>query len=789
MKHLRSINIVIIILFPLILNAQKYTINGFVQDAASGEKLIGASVFDSNSGLGTTSNEYGFYSLTLTAGQIDFGVSYVGYTSYIESIELNEDMQIIVDLDPSIELEEVIVTTNRPRDIVKSSQMSTITLSPKQIKALPVFLGEADVFKALQLMPGVQSGTEGTSGMYVRGGGPDQNLILLDGVSIYNADHLFGFFSVFNPDAISNVTLTKGGFPARYGGRLSSVVDIRLKEGNMKEFSGSGSIGIISSRILLEGPIVKDKTSFLISARRTYLDILVRPVIRAVNNANGDNGTAGYYFYDANLKINHKFSNKDRIFLSAYSGRDKVTMRNEYDYINDDSIYTEQSDYGLYWGNVTSVLRWNHIYGNKFFSNVSLIYSNFKFDVFENFYSYVNDRKVSAYEFEYYSGIEDLGGIIDFDYYPNPNHSIKFGGKYLYHNFKPGVTAFSSTYETDSINMEFGNEIVNSSEFYIYAEDNIKIGKRLLVNLGLHYSAFLVQDEFYNSLQPRISSRFLITDNLSIKAAFTRMEQYIHLLTNSTIGLPTDIWLPTTKDIPPQESYQTAIGAAYNLNDEWSITIEGFYKTMSNLIEYKEGASFFEIGEDWENKVEIGDGLSYGAEFLVRRDAGKLTGWIGYTLAKTDRFFENQNDGEPFPYTYDRRHDISIVAMYKFSDRTDISATWVYGTGKALTLGVARYASFQEGGAHPFYYDYWREVEYYNGKNGFREPAYHRLDVALNRHKKKDWGEQTWSFGLYNAYNHLNPFYLYFGHENNSRVLKQVSIFPIIPSVSYAFNF
>jgi len=784
--------LIILLSNQLVAQKNRHTISGYIQDRTSGEKMIGASVYDAISGMGTTSNEYGFFSLTLQNGDVSFVVSFVGYTDYTENINLREDYEIVVELNPSLELEEVIVTTNRPQDVVKSSQMSTIEISPRQIKAMPSFLGESDVLKALQLMPGVQSGTEGTSGMYVRGGGPDQNLILLDGVPIYNADHLFGFFSVFNPDAISNVTLIKGGFPAHYGGRLSSVIDIRLKEGNLKEFKGSGSVGIISSRLMLEGPLIKDKTSFMISGRRTYADILARPVIRLINNQTGNKGTAGYFFYDANVKINHKFSNKDRIFLSAYSGRDKLMVKDEYEYLYNDTLQTEKTDYGLYWGNLTSVLRWNHTYGNKFFSNLSVLYSNYKFDVYESYETYKESRLTTRYQFDYFSGIEDYGAILDFDYHPDPRHSIKFGGKYLYHQFKPGVLAYQSTEELDSLDIEFGNEIINAQEFYIYVEDKMNIGNRLLVNLGVHYSAFMVQDQYYQSLQPRISSRFLITDNFSVKAALTRMQQYIHLLTNATIGLPTDLWLPTTSRIPPEQSWQGALGFAYNLNNEWSFTLEGFYKNMQNLIEYKEGSSFLEVNTEWEDKVEIGDGWAYGAEFFARRDIGKLTGWIGYTLAWSNRQFLTLNDGLVFPYTYDRRHDVSVVAMYKFNERTDISATWVYGTGKAVTLGVARYAPDHWANLPQDYFGYgdWDEIEYYNGKNGFREPSYHRLDFSFNRHKKKDWGEQTWSFGAYNIYNRQNPFYLYFGYDNNNtRQLRQVSLFPIIPSISYSFSF
>ncbi|MCK4746547.1 MAG: TonB-dependent receptor plug domain-containing protein, partial [Bacteroidales bacterium] len=385
---------------------QRFTISGYVEDGSTGEKLIAASVYDTINGLGTTTNEYGFYSLTLDAGEVELSASFVGYGMFRNTLNLGDHKRVNIVLDPNLELEEVTITTNRPRDVVESSEMSTARISVHEIKSLPVLLGEADILKTLQLLPGVQSGTEGTSGIYVRGGGPDQNLILLDGVPVYNADHLFGFFSVFNPDAISSIKLTKGGFPAHYGGRLSSVIDIRMKEGNMKEFSGAGSIGLISSKLMLEGPIVKDRTSFIITGRRTYIDILARPVIRAVNRATGDDVVAGYYFYDANLKINHKFSDRDRIYMSAYTGKDKTYALYEDAWAYGDSVYTDKGEFGLYWGNTTTVLRWNHVYGNKLFSNLSAFYSRYKFDVFEKYTSYVNDIKSEEYTFDYFSGIE-----------------------------------------------------------------------------------------------------------------------------------------------------------------------------------------------------------------------------------------------------------------------------------------------------------------------------------------------------------------------------------------------
>lgn len=773
--------------------AQKHTISGYVQDMRSGEKVISANVYDLRTKQGTTTNDYGFFSLTLDSDTIDLSVSFVGYAVFSSTFFLDKDVSLNIELDPSIQLAEVTITDKKSEQMVQSTQMSMVEMPVQQIKALPVLLGEADVLKSLQLMPGVQSGSEGSSGLYVRGGGPDQNLILLDGVPVYNASHLFGFFSVFNADAISSVKLIKGGFPARYGGRLSSVIDIRMKEGNMKEYHGEGSIGNVSAKFTFEGPIIKDKTSFIVSARRTYIDVLAAPIIQAINNSfgTGEKMRAGYFFYDANAKINHKFSEKDRLYLSFYSGKDNAYTTTEQKYVYDDTTNTEKVAFDLYWGNLTSSLRWNHVFTNKLFSNVTAVYSKYQF-VTENSYKTIRgDYTQSDFMFNYSSGIENIGGTIDFDYRPLPAHNIKFGANYLYHTFKPGVTSINVSDGGQNISQEFGQNNIYANEFYAYAEDSWNISGIFKVNLGIHYSGFAVQQRYYDSFQPRASLRVLLNDKMSIKAAYSHMNQYIHLLTNSTIGLPTDLWLPSTDSVLPESSKQAAIGFAYNIDNNWDLTVEGFYKTMDNLIEYKEGASFLQLSNGWESKIEMGSGYSYGAEILLRRNFGKLTGWVGYTLSWSWRDFENINFGEPFPYKYDRRHDISVVAFYEVNDNIDFGFTWVYGTGNAVTLGVARYASaFQYFGYDDGYYEpYWNEIEYYNGRNSYRMPAYHRLDFSANFHKDKKWGKRTWSVGLYNAYSRQNPFYLYFGYQNNARVLKQVSLFPIIPSVRYAFKF
>ena len=789
MKKTTSIAI-LILLMVVSATAQRHTISGYVIDKSSGEKLYSANIYDMRTKQGTISNEYGFFSLSLKSDSVDLMVSFVGYTTYNLKFYLDRDLQMSIKLDPAYQLAEVTITDHKADQVVKDVQMSVIEMPVNQIKKLPVFMGEADVMKTLQLMPGVQSGSEGSSGLYVRGGGPDQNLILLDGVPVYNADHLFGFFSVFNPDAISNVTLIKGGFPAPYGGRLSSVVDIRLKEGNQRKYTGEASIGTVASKFVFEGPIFKDKTSFIVSARRTYIDVLAAPIIAAINRAAGSSSKlrAGYYFYDANIKLNHTFSEKDRIFVSAYLGRDKAYVKDKDEYIDLDTINTVTNNTGLYWGNITTAFRWNHVFSKRLFANTTLMFSDYKFDTFMEYGEERGDRTIASYKYDYFSGITDMGGKLDFNYYPTPRHEIRFGGNYLYHTFKPGVSTYKQSVDTLSLNQTFGNNPIYANEYDAYLDDNISISGRLKADIGVHYSGFIVKDEWYHSWQPRLSLRYLASETFSVKAAFTTMEQYIHLLTNSTIGLPTDLWLPSTDSIHPQKSMQGAIGFAYNYKDKWDFTLEGFYKTMDNLLEYKEGASFFDIGQDWESKIETGRGWSYGVEFLARKNIGKFTGWIGYTLAWSWRQFDNLNFGEPFPYKYDRRHDVSVVILYQLNENIDFGATWVYGTGNAITLGVARYediGSFFEG----MYY-YTGEIEHYNGRNSYRSPAYHRLDVSANFHKKNKLGERTWSVGLYNAYSRQNPFYLYFGYNNyGQRVLKQVSLFPIIPSVRYSLKF
>jgi len=755
-------------------SAQNMTVSGYVEDAGSKERLIGVNVFIPGTTYGTTTNTFGFFSLSVPSDKYLLQVSYIGYLSLRDSIDLTEknlkrNYQLSIN---SEELEEVTVTADELP--AEQAQMSTINLPVQDIKNIPAFMGEVDIIKTLQLLPGVQSGNEGTTGFYVRGGSPDQNLILLDGVPVYNASHLFGFFSVFNADAIKNVQLTKGGFPARFGGRLSSVLEIDMKEGNMKEFHGEGSVGLIASKLTLEGPIVKDKTSFIVSGRRTYYDLIVRPFLP-------EDVDAGYYFGDFNAKINHIFSRKDRLYLSYYGGKDKFFNRE--DYLGEG--YFESR---LQWGNNTGSLRWNHLYNDKLFSNLTATFTEYEFRVGSE-----EEFDGDKYGQDYYSRIRDYGARMDYEYIHNTRHSLRFGGSYTYHIFRPGVFQFEGEEDGEDLDSTLNlSDPIYSHDMYAYVEDDWNISQRWRASYGLHYSAYYVGTQFYNSLQPRISARYLIDDAWSVKGSFATMTQYIHLLSNTGIGLPTDLWVSSTDQVAPSNSQQIALGTTRNFKGStWEVSGEVYYKWMDNLIEYKEGASFFN-SSDWQNAIEQeGKGKAYGLELLVRKNKGKTTGWIGYTLAWTKRQFENLNEGREFPYRYDRRHDISIVLNHKVTKNIDIGATWVYGTGIAFTAPLSQYSSgFGNNDFNPFT-DGGNVITRYSDRNAFRFPSYHRMDVGINFHKKTRWGERTINLSAYNAYNRQNPFFIYIYEDffTRDKEVRQVSLFPIIPSISYIFKF
>ncbi|HTE29739.1 MAG TPA: TonB-dependent receptor [Chryseolinea sp.] len=767
-------------------HAQEFTINGTVRDDLSGESLIGATIFNPRSHQGATTNNYGLYSLTQTRDSVTLHISYVGYKPSSIKFLLTKDTTLNIGLSNGTLLQEIVIQETATDKIQESSRMGTIDVPIEQIKALPAFMGEVDVLKVLQLLPGVQAGSEGSSGLYVRGGGPDQNLILLDGVPVYNASHLFGFFSVFNADAINRVELVKGGFPARYGGRLSSVIDITMKEGDSKKIRAEGSIGLVASRLTVEGPVgKKNNTTFIVSGRRTYIDVLASPLIRL--STKGDE-RAGYYFYDFNAKINQRINEKNRVFLSLYAGNDKAHADSRYSDNFESQSYDSEDNLGLRWGNMTTALRWNSIINKKLFSNVSATYSRYKFEVSADSRETTTEGDSATTDFfksKYVSGIRDFALKADLEYLPSPNHYIRFGAQVADHLFSPGVLNYRSTDVADST---FGSFEKKTHEFLLYLEDDFLITPSLKVNAGLHASGWLVDGKMYSSLQPRVSARYLLSPQFSLKASYAKMSQFIHLLSNAGIGLPTDLWVPATAKVGPENSYLTSVGAAYNLNNQYEFSVEGYYKNMKGLIEYKDGADYLNIENDWQTKVEIGKGNSYGLEFFLQKKTGKFSGWIGYTLSWTNRTFDNINEGKTFPYRYDRRHDIKIAAIYEVKKNNQFSLTWVYGTGAAVSLPQSHYQQIQPM-LYPSAFDD-ASIDYYGGRNSFRMRAYHRLDLSFTTTKKMKWGERSWSFGVYNAYNRKNPFFI--GRTDSGfgqMKFVQYSLFPIIPSISYRFKF
>ena len=775
----------------------KVTVSGYVSDETSGERLIGATVFDQRSRKGTVTNTYGFYSLTLNADSLSLVCSYVGYQPKGYALVPDEDrVTLNFKLSENNTLREVVVSAERYERIEERAQMSRIDVPIEQIKRAPALLGEKDVLKALQLLPGVSGGGEGQSGIYVRGGGPDQNLILLDGVPVYNASHLFGFFSVFNTDAIKDVSLIKGGFPARYGGRLSSVIEINLKEGNDQSFHGEGSIGLVASRLTLEGPIVREKASFIVSARRTYIDILARPIIKSALAEEGSSGTLGYFFDDINAKVNYRLSDKDRLYLSFYTGRDKfyfdVTERWG-DQYNRNNTSRFKNDLG--WGNITSALRWNRVIGPRLFANTTLTYSRFNFRtgaLGEDRYS-GPPPTTSFFDINYLSGIEDWAAKVDFDFMPSPAHTVKFGASAIYHTFNPGRfrTSFKDEDSLKPTVFNIDQKQVIGGEYALYIEDDWKISDRLRVNAGLHGAGFSVSERTYFSLQPRLNARYMLPGAWALKGAFSTMQQNIHLLTNETIGLPFDLWLPSTALIKPQRSWQAAMGIAKTLGQDYEFSVEAYYKDMQNVITFRDGASLFQFS-NWEGRIEQGRGEAYGAEFFVQKKTGRFTGWVGYTLSWTWRQFKEANLGNRYPYRYDRRHDFEIMGAYQVNDRISLSAAWVFATGNVVTLASSKILNGS-------FYEYQNVIPVAGERNNFRMRPYHRLDFSADFSKKKKRHTRTWSFGAYNAYSRANPFFLYLSEEygqlpdgsygRTGERLRQTSLFPVIPYFAYSFKF
>lgn len=776
---------------------QKFTLSGYITDAVSGETLIGANVICLETQTGASTNAYGFFSFTQSSGEVVLRFSYIGYKTVQKTVTLDRNVELNVKLEPQGQLDEIVVLGERSETGLNAVQMGAMDVPLAIIKSTPALLGEADVMKTIQMLPGVQSGTEGMAGIHVRGGGPDENLILLDGVPLYNVDHMFGFFSVFTPESVKKVSLYKGSFPARFGGRLSSVIDVRTNDGDMRNYHGMLGIGLISSKFQFEGPIKKDKTSFNISGRRSYLDLVAKPFMPKDDQF-------AYYFYDFNAKLNHRFSDRSRLFLSFYNGRDQMSSV----FKDEGSDYFSEDKMKLKWGNLSSSLRWNYQITPKLFSNTTLAYTQYRFkaDTKTKDKTFQHNME-NSYGSEYNSGINDLAANFDFDYHPSPAHQVKFGAGFLYHQFKPEVQS-SRVYNkedgvvVDTTFLSHGNSLLHAHELALYAEDNITLSERLSVNAGLHISAFNIQGKNYASIQPRLSARLKANDDLSFKAAYTQMSQYIHLLTSYTITMPTDLWVPATKHIKPMRAAQYSAGAYYAGFKGWELSAEAYYKDMNNVLEYKDGASFMGNSYNWEDKVEMGKGRSYGLELMLQKTAGNTTGWIAYTLAKSERRFDKGgiNDGEWFPYRYDRRHHINLTLSHKFSDKIDIGASWEFYTGGTTTLAEEQTFIIRPDYNPMGYYNSstnFSEASYIKQRNNYRMPSSHRLNVGVNFHKKTKHGISTWNVGIYNVYNAMNPTFLYktteyegSGYDRNYKtVLKKVTILPFIPSVSYTYRF
>ncbi len=753
--------------------AQNYTLKGRVKDASNGEDLIGAAVIvEGASGKGATTNTYGFYSLTLAKGTYKVSVQYIGYQTVIKEVVLDKDVSLNIELQEDSEsLEEVVVSAEAANANVTKTEMSVARITPKEVETVPVLFGEKDIIKMVQLLPGVKTSGEGGSGFSVRGGGLDQNLILLDEAPVYNASHLLGFFSVFNSDAIKDVTLYKGGMPAEYGGRASSVMDVIMKDGNSKKFGASGGIGLISSKLTIEAPIVKDKGSFIVSGRRTYADVFLKL------SSNEDLKNTTLYFYDLNLKANYQITQKDRVYISGYFGRDNFGFDDEF---------------GFSWGNVTGTLRWNHVFNDRLFSNTSFIYSD---------YDYAFDVGADEEKFTLESGIKDLNLKQDFSYFLNSNNTIKFGGNVIRHNFVPGVikSGPESGIPPQEINEQY------AVEGALYVQNEQKVGLRWSFSYGLRYSLFdymgageayefdeageVVSSQtyddwesiqFYNGLEPRASAKYLLNEESSIKMAYNRNYQYMHLLSNSTSGSPTDRWVPSSNNVKPQIADQIAAGYFRNFKDNmFEFSAEVYYKKMQNLIDYRAGADLVFNGTV-ESELVYGGGKAYGLELLLRKTQGKFTGWLSYTLSRSLRKFDDIDNGKIFPSRQDRIHDLSVTAIYALNPKWTFSANFIFYTGDAVSFPSGRY---QAGG---------KEVPYYTERNGYRFPNYHRLDLGATwTVKKTEKFESSWNFSVYNAYGRENPYIINFEENEDTGNVEavQFALFKVIPSISYNFRF
>lgn len=754
------------------LTQEEVTVSGYVRDVANGEALIYANIFLKNTNRGTTSNQYGFYSLDVPLGQdVVMVVSYIGYQNWQKPLILLEDLFVSAEMSPADKFGEEIVieSAENPLDErLSSTEMSVIRIPIHQIRDVPSFGGESDLIKVAQLLPGVSRGGEGTTGIFVRGGDADQNLVVLDEAVVYNISHAFGFFSVFNSDAIKDVTMVKGAFPAYYGGRLSSVLDVRMREGDSKSFGAEGGIGLLSSRMTFEGPIVKEKASFLLSGRRTYID----QVFKVAGSA------LPYYFYDLNAKVNFEISENDRIFFSGYFGEDVLELKDQVKQEDgdggDEPFEGGELRFGFNVGNFTQTLRWNHVFGPKLFSNLSLIHTSFDYDIKGEFL----DNSVLVK-----SSIRDLGGKLDFHYYRSDLQDYQFGVAVTNHDFRPNIISTSGEISEELASRE--GRLQNNQEIGVYGNARYDLPEQSLrADVGIRISGSVVPGKVYMAPEPRVSFRYRVSDQSALKTGYSKMYQYMHRLSSSSVALPTDLWYPVSKAVKPQSSDQFVLGYEHLLEPTTLMSLEVYYKSMNNLIEYREGTNLL-FNDNFEKKLIQGNGESYGLELLVKKDEGRLTGWIGYTLSWSTRTFDDTRGGDRFWARYDRRHNIGLVSTYKLNKRWTFATIWEYASGSWFTPLIGQY--FVPNAALTSI----DVIPVFSEKNDVRLSASHRLDVSfVRRTNQKGRFKREWHFGVYNFYNRAAPYLVEVTPDGTGGYkYTQPGLFGAIPYISFNFRF
>jgi hypothetical protein len=783
--HAKFIILVFFYFQSSIFFGQSSIVSGTVTDAL-GETLVGASIANMSSGSGTFTNAYGFFSLLVQKGKVArIRVSFVGLQSYEFEWLPIADTILQVQLLGENQLREVSITARADAANITSTQLGQRGLSMQEIKKIPSIGGEMDILKALSFMPGISSGVEGSVGLFVRGGTPDQNLILLDGAPVFNVSHLFGFISVFNPDALKSVDLISGGFPARYGGRLSSILDIAMKEGNTQGLHGNIGLGLIGSRFELDGPLGKDKKNlFMVSGRTATLGALIIPRKIRYDKGRREDYT-GIGFYDINIKISRSINNKQKIFLSIYSGDDRYEDR--YRLNSGKEEYTK-----LDWGNITASLRHTWSPSGRIFVRNNLTFSKFRYGYQSQSYN-VMDEKLTKTVFNSSSRLKDATFRSAMDWNASSKHYSRAGIEISRHDYAPQSISYRFSDSLPPLESRFAT--IPAYEGSIYLEDEWTIGNKIAVNSGLRYNYYTLRtSSSYQQLQPRLAARWLLKKGMSVKIAFARMVQPIHLLSNNGIGFSNDVWVPATGKVPPQRSWQLSSGVIGNIQRFGiQVSLDLYYKKMSHQIDFQEGTNFlFSLQKGWEDVIETdGKGTAYGAEILLRKSVGQFTGLFSYTLARARRRFSNINSGNWYPFKYDRTHEVEMTANYKFNQRWDMSFAWVFQTGHTITLPVAKFAGAAYSNSDIFAYTI---------RNGARLPSYHRADFSLNRTRKKNSGkESTWSLNVFNLYNRKNPYYIaleskYITNSQGQVISKEdkivtKSLFPILPSIGWSYSF